>query len=72
MKRIFNELMDSLIAVKPELADLIKEKKRKVGRSISCDCICYDTTSYRYLWMDHLGSDMEHMRNSVNLRVRSA
>jgi preprotein translocase subunit SecA len=65
----FNELMDSLIAVKPELADLIKEKKEKYSEEAFRAIVSAMTLQViDMLWMDHL-DQMEHMRNSVNLRA---
>ncbi len=65
----FNELMDNLIAVKPELADLIKEKKEKYSEEAFRAIVSAMTLQViDMLWMDHL-DQMEHMRNSVNLRA---
>ncbi|MEN9551982.1 MAG: hypothetical protein RI935_359 [Candidatus Parcubacteria bacterium] len=66
---IVNEVFEELIAIKPELETLIKDKEEKytkgavhhIFRIMMLQVI--DT-----LWMEHL-DQMEHLRSSVNLRA---
>ncbi len=66
---IVEEVFAELIAQKPEIAEVIKEKEEKYSRDAVHHIVrvmmlqIIDT-----LWMEHLDS-MEHLRSSVNLRA---
>ncbi len=63
------ELLSSLVAVKPELESLIKEKREKYSEEVFVNVFSMMALQMiDTLWMDHL-DQMEHMRSSVNLRA---
>ncbi|MEI6810499.1 MAG: preprotein translocase subunit SecA [Candidatus Nomurabacteria bacterium] len=63
------ETLISLSLVKPEIADLIKEKREKYTEEVFTGVLSMMWLQMiDSLWMDHL-DQMEHMRNSVNLRA---
>ena len=65
----FNELLESLIAQKPELDAHIATKRTQYGEEAFKNVVSMMTLQViDTLWMDHL-DQMEHMRSSVNLRA---
>jgi preprotein translocase subunit SecA len=67
-KGYFEELMNSLVAYKPEVAQLIETKKKEYGDEVFMNVVSMMALQViDMLWMDHL-DQMEHMRSSVNLR----
>jgi preprotein translocase subunit SecA len=67
-KEYFEELMNSVIAYKPESASLIETKKKEYGEEVFMNVVSMMALQViDMLWMDHL-DQMEHMRSSVNLR----
>ncbi len=67
-KEYFEELMNSVVAFKPEIAELIATKKKEYGEEVFMSVVSMMALQViDMLWMDHL-DQMEHMRNSVNLR----
>ncbi len=68
-KDFMEELLMSLVVVKPEMESLIKEKREKYGEEVFMGIFSMMALqTIDTLWMDHL-DQMEHMRNSVNLRA---
>ncbi|MDQ5962496.1 MAG: preprotein translocase subunit SecA [Patescibacteria group bacterium] len=67
-KEYFKELIDSLVAYKPEVFVLIEDKKKQYGEDVFTNVVSMMSLQViDMLWMDHL-DQMEHMRSSVNLR----
>lgn len=65
----FNELLESLVAQKPELDAHITTKRTQYGEEVFKNVVSMMTLQViDTLWMDHL-DQMEHMRSSVNLRA---
>ena len=68
-KEYLEETLVSLAVIKPEIADLIKEKREKYTDEVFIGVFSMMMLQMiDSLWMDHL-DQMEHMRNSVNLRA---
>ena len=68
-KDYLEETLASLSLIKPELTDLIKEKREKYTDEVFFGVLSMMMLQMiDSLWMDHL-DQMEHMRNSVNLRA---
>jgi preprotein translocase subunit SecA len=68
-KPYFEEMLASLVVAKPELEVGIKQKREQYGEEVFMNVVCMMALQITdMLWMEHL-DQMEHMRNSVNLRA---
>jgi preprotein translocase subunit SecA len=66
---IVEEIFTELIAEKPEIADIIKQKEEKYTKEAVHHIVRVMTLQViDTLWMEHLDA-MEHLRSSVNLRA---